>query len=234
VRCDVATTAAAAFAVCSILAIAGASRGHPLLERVFKPLATLLLLPVLGWPAGATARWLALGICFSALGDLALLWKSDRAFARGLGAFFAAHLAYLIGFAQVGRLSAVAMAVTASVALATAFSVRQLWPRIPGLRLPILAYAVALSAMVAAASAVANDIPCAWLALPGAALFYVSDSCLAWNRFVRRIQAAPLLVLSLYWLGQFGIASAGHSIDAGGRAGSSREVACRLCSHRSS
>jgi alkenylglycerophosphocholine/alkenylglycerophosphoethanolamine hydrolase len=218
VRCDVATTATAAFAVCALLAIAGASWGQPVLERVFKPLATLLLLPVLGWPAGATARWLALGICFSAAGDVALLWKSDRAFARGLGAFFAAHLAYLIGFAQAGHSSALAVAMTAAVTLSTSLSLRHLWPRIHGLRVPILAYAVALSAMVAsAASAVARDLPLTWLALPGAVLFYVSDGCLAWNRFVRRIRAAPLLILSLYWLGQFGIASAGHAIDAGKR-----------------
>jgi len=37
----------------------------------------------------------------SAVGDVALLWDSNRAFMVGLGAFLLAHIAYVIAFLGV-------------------------------------------------------------------------------------------------------------------------------------
>jgi uncharacterized membrane protein YhhN len=42
----------------------------------------------------------------------------------------------------------------------------------------------------------------ALLAAGGAVLFMVSDSVLAWNRFVRPVRQVDLVVLSTYHLGQ--------------------------------
>ena len=42
--------AVAAVIVSGALAIAGIERGVPLLTRIFKPLATILLLAIVGWP----------------------------------------------------------------------------------------------------------------------------------------------------------------------------------------
>jgi alkenylglycerophosphocholine/alkenylglycerophosphoethanolamine hydrolase len=173
------------------------------------------LLPVLGWPHHAPARWMALGICLSLAGDVALLWKTQRAFHRGLCAFLAAHLAYIAGFAPSGRFGVLTGATLAAAAMATSGGLRLLWPRIHGPRLPILAYALAVSGMVvSAASVVSCATPLSWLALPGAVLFYLSDGCLAWNRFVRPIRGAPLVIMGLYWLGQGALALASRAMDA--------------------
>jgi uncharacterized membrane protein YhhN len=213
VRIDAA--AALAMVVCGALAIAGASWKRPLLERVFKPLTTLLLLPLLGWPHHALARWVAVGICLSLAGDVALLWKTERAFLRGMAAFFATHLAYIAGFGSRGRCGVLAAATLAAAVMITSGGLHLLWPRIQGLRLPILIYAIAVSGMVVSAAAVVTSAPpWSWLALPGAALFYVSDGCLAWNRFVRPIRRAPLVTLGLYWLGQGAIALASRAMEA--------------------
>ena len=47
------------------------------------------------------AGWIAVGIVLSAVGDVALLWDSNRAFIVGLAAFLLAHVAYVIAFLGV-------------------------------------------------------------------------------------------------------------------------------------
>ena len=54
----------------------GARRAR--LEVVFKPLTTLLLLGVVGWPETTFARLVAAGIVLSVVGDVALLWPGQR------------------------------------------------------------------------------------------------------------------------------------------------------------
>ena len=87
--------------VTSTLAIVGAEKKIAWLHVVFKPLTTLLLLAVVGYPQTTFARWVAAGIALSVVGDVALLWDSNRAFIVGLAAFLLAHVAYVIAF--VGR-----------------------------------------------------------------------------------------------------------------------------------
>jgi uncharacterized membrane protein YhhN len=77
------------------------------------------------------------------------------------------------------------------------------------LRVPVAVYAGALSAMVVAAfSTLGGGLPGAAAAAVGAVLFYVSDSSLAIDRFVRPIRHGSLLSVGVYWLGQLGIAIA--------------------------
>src|SRR4051812_44443993 len=78
------------------LAIAGIERGVRWLTLVFKPLSTLLLLAVAGWPHTSFAQLVWAGIFLSLIGDVALLSEGDKAFAVGLVAFLAAHVTYII------------------------------------------------------------------------------------------------------------------------------------------
>ena len=88
--------AVAAVIVSGALAIAGIERGVPLLTRIFKPLATILLLAIVGWPHSSFAWLVVAGILLSLVGDVALLSDSDRAFMVGLVGFLAAHVLYII------------------------------------------------------------------------------------------------------------------------------------------
>jgi uncharacterized membrane protein YhhN len=67
----------------------------------------------------------------------------------------------------------------------------------PKLLVPVAAYMGVISAMVVVAFATGQP-----LAMAGAALFYASDSALAWNRFVVRRAWGRIVVIATYHAGQ--------------------------------
>lgn len=143
------------------------------------------------------------GLVLSWAGDAFLLARgSKRAFAAGMGAFAGAHVAYMVGFAQLGpswpasALALVALAVLGRLVLAG------LVPRVPAsLRTPVRVYAALLSAMLAmAVGAFAGGAR--WLVPVGALAFYLSDGFVARERFVRPGPENRLFGLPLYYAAQ--------------------------------
>ena len=194
------------------------------LHYVCKPLATVLLLLLAARAvAPVSARYrgtILLGLLFSLLGDIFLMLPMDL-FLAGLGAFLLAHLCYLSAFFAGSdartRLTSIAVFAVFGVA-----NLAGLLPRLESaMRVPVIAYVIALLLMAGfalararswraregAASAVAAS---ARLAAIGAALFVVSDTLLAWNRFGGGIPLASLWVLATYFIAQWYIA---RSVD---------------------
>jgi uncharacterized membrane protein YhhN len=138
-------------------------------------------------------------LVLSLLGDALLLSARKPAFLAGLVAFLLAHVAYVVAFAPLSRPSPLVLAANLAV---TAGVVRWLWPHAGELRVPVLAYAAVIAAML-------------WLALgvprgaiqAGAALFWLSDLTVARDRFVRESFANRLVGLPLYYAGQLLLAS---------------------------
>ena len=135
----------------------------------------------------------------SLVGDALLLSARKPAFLAGLVAFLLAHVAYVVAFAP---LSGPSPLVLAAILAITAGVVRWLWPHAGELRVPVLAYAAVIAAML-------------WLALGvprgavqlGAALFWLSDLTVARDRFVRAAFANRLVGLPLYYAGQLLLAA---------------------------
>ena len=199
----------AAFWVTSTLALVGAEKKIAWLHVVFKPLTTLLLLAVVGFPETTFARWIAAGIVLSAIGDVALLWDSNRAFIAGLVAFLLAHIAYVIAFLGVAVWSRHLAVVAVIVTVSSLLLLRATWKGAAGLHAATIAYAVVISAMVVAAWAtIGGPVAMAPAAAVGAVLFYISDSSLALNRFRAPVPHIAMLAIGVYWLGQLGIAIA--------------------------
>ncbi len=195
--------------VAGALAIFSAERRIAALHAVTKPLATALLFLVVGWPHGRLSGWIAAGIALSIVGDVALLDHGDRAFVVGLAAFLLAHLSYVVGFVTAAGWAPWLGLVILFTGAATFLVLRAIWPTTAGLHAPVVAYGLAITAMVAAAFAtLAGGLPDGIYAAVGSLLFYASDASLALNRFRRPIPHAPFLTLGLYWLGQVGIAIA--------------------------
>lgn len=156
--------------------------------------------------------WFGLGLCFSLLGDIALL-LSPRFFMVGLGSFLLAHIAYLIGFNQQPAplsmgvtLAAVMVGLVASVVLRL---IRPGIARAPhGKRFltAVLFYGVTLTFMLL--SALITLFRPEWqplhamMAAIGAALFFTSDSLLGYDRFVRKLKHGQSYVHLTYHLGQ--------------------------------
>jgi uncharacterized membrane protein YhhN len=197
-------------AVAAIAAICG-SYGMPgrWLLYVAKPLATLCAVGIAMLADGAKSyrRAILFGLWISTLGDVLLMLPGDL-FAAGLGAFLAAHVAYLSAFIPQARLGSRLSPFLAYAGLA-AVLVTALWPGVPvGLRGAILVYTLALAAMAAQALARASlwRTTAAWLAALGGAVFVISDATLAINRFRWPFAAAEFVILATYWLAQAMIA----------------------------
>ena len=201
-----------ALIVSAALAIAAApwALDLPMLAWVFKPLATMIVIAH-AWQRGhdrpTVRRWVLVGLVWSLVGDVALLWPK-QGFLPGLVSFLLAHLAYLVAFTRGLRLaqrpgSFVVYAAIAAVILAL------LWPGVPGaLRVPVVVYVVALSAMAAQAALLwrSGAARGAVVAL-GGALFMSSDALLAINKFMLPLPVASLWILATYWAAQWCIAS---------------------------
>ena len=197
------------FAISGALGLYALDRGRRALAIVTKPLTTALLLVIVGRPTSTFSALVWAGLLASVAGDAALLGTGSMAFMIGLGCFLLAHVAYVVAFARVGAWSAASWIGLALVGVATPLLIRVLWSRVGSLRGPVLVYAAALSAMVVAAfSTLGGGLAGAGYAALGAVLFYVSDSSLAIDRFVRRIRHGAFLSVGVYWLGQLGIALA--------------------------
>jgi len=166
-----------------------------------------------GW--GGPERWFGLALVFSLLGDINLMFP-PRFFLPGLVSFLLAHLCYTIGFTQGGLPSnPVSFGIVLPVAAAGAWVFTQIYSGMQKTDrggkdiLPVIAYSITISLMLVSA----------WLrlflpALPlnatlcsaiGATLFFLSDSILAYNRFVCKTPHHDLAVMSTYHLGQIAI-----------------------------
>lgn len=144
------------------------------------------------------------GLALSLAGDVFLL-LDERWFVAGLASFLLAHIAYIAGLVLV-PVEWWAAAVGIGVVVA-AFGLvgRRIVGAVrggdsPQLVGPVIAYVAVISAMVVAAFATGS----AWAA-GGALLFFISDSVLAWDRFLASTRWGPVTVMITYHLAQAGL-----------------------------
>ena len=180
--------------------------GNKPLEYVCKPavMAALIGVTLALDPTSAGRRdWFVVALVLSMLGDVFLMLPRDL-FVAGLASFLLAHVAYVVGF-RVHGASEAAWAVTAAAVLAVDVVVARpvlsaVRRRHRALLLPVVAYMLVISTMVSAAAATGIAF-----AIVGAALFFASDTLIAWNRFVRPRPWMPLAIIVTYHLGQAGL-----------------------------
>jgi len=193
------------------LAVVRAETGRRRWVVVGKPIATAALLLVAGAPAGAFGWLVSAGLLLSLAGDVALLGDGDAGFRAGVALFLGAHACYGAGFLGQAGPGVAGFALGAPVLVVSVVWLAKLWGGLGAMRLPVVAYAVAISAMVVLAFGTrGGPLPPAasLLARVGACFFYVSDAGHGWFRFRRPARHAPLVTLGVYWIGQLGIALA--------------------------
>jgi uncharacterized membrane protein YhhN len=176
------------------------------LEYVCKPGALAVLIGVaIALHPHVEARRAAfvVALILSLVGDVLLMLPRDR-FVAGLGAFFLAHVAYIVGLRidepSIGPLlagGAIVFLVAAVVGRPVLNAVRE---HHPDLGVPVSAYIAVISVMVACALATGEP-----LAATGALLFMASDSLIAWSRFVKPLAWAPMAIIVTYHLAQAGL-----------------------------
>jgi len=183
------------------------------LEFLAKPgvMVALLIWIVLNGGLSGGLVWFTLGLAFSMAGDIFLMLPRER-FIAGLISFLLAHLMYIAGF----NLAPPSLNLPAAiVAVLIAF----VWFRIyraiaaglqasgnAALKIPVLAYSLVISVMLL--SALLTLTGETWQPAPallvsgGALLFFISDTLLAWNKFVTPLRYGRLVVIITYHLGQ--------------------------------
>jgi uncharacterized membrane protein YhhN len=144
-------------------------------------------------------------------GDIFLMLPRER-FIGGLVAFLLAHVAYIVGFNLTPTANNLAGFV---LAVLVALVFLRVYRRIAAgldasgqiaLKTPVLIYSLVISVMLLSAlltlAADTWQAGAAILVSAGALLFFLSDTLLAWNKFVTPIKQGRLAVIITYHLGQ--------------------------------
>ena len=170
-----------------------------------KPLA-LLVLMVAAWQSSAGIlgrKWLMLALALSLLGDVLLM--GEGLFVPGLVAFLLAHLSYIQLFRQdapwLRSRRAVAVCISAAAVIFVGLDQNGLPTE---LRVPVAAYVLVIATMAAQAWGRARHLYSAaslWVAW-GSVSFMLSDTLLAFDKFVSPLPYAGLWVLATYYLAQ--------------------------------
>ncbi|MFQ5575354.1 MAG: lysoplasmalogenase [Anaerolineae bacterium] len=177
---------------------------------LFKPLTTILILliAVLAQrPVSAGYKYLIVaGLLFSLAGDVFLMLPGDR-FVAGLVSFLIAHLFYIAAF-RAGASYGWSWGWIAPFALYGVVVFVLLLPHLGAMKLPVLVYVLVILVMAWQAWGRwrSTGDTAALLAFIGAALFVISDSVLAFNRFRGEFAAARALTLATYFSAQWLIA----------------------------
>jgi uncharacterized membrane protein YhhN len=152
---------------------------------------------------GQARAALVVAATFCLAGDVALLGRSDRRFLAGLATFAVGHVAYVVTALLVGvswpRLAVAfpVLAVLLGFQVVTRMLPGALRRGGPPMLVAVVVYSLIISAMVITATGTPS-----WLAFVGATLFGVSDSMIAYNRFVRQFPRADLPIMVTYHVGQ--------------------------------
>jgi len=139
-----------------------------------------------------------LGLFFCMLGDALLIW-----FVIGLSAFLLGHLFYIGGFLTQWTFSLLRFATIVPIAIYAVLIGSRLVHSLQnngeqGLIIPVILYVTVISFMVWSAIMSGNK-----LAIFGSTLFIISDSVLAWNKFISDITFSGEIIMITYYLAQF-------------------------------
>ncbi len=195
---------------------AAVNAGWKRVEYIAKPgvmAALFLWLWVFGRLEG-NLFWIGLALIASLAGDVFLMLPKEQ-FLAGLSSFLIAHVAYLLALnTSPPPINAASLLVVLIAGIAALQVFRRIFNGLDRsgqirLKIPVLIYAGAISLMLL--SALATLIRTEWdpfaalLVSAGALLFFISDTLLAWNRFVGVLTNARLKVIVTYHLGQIGL-----------------------------
>ena len=163
------------------------------------------------------SRRILLGLIFSGIGDVFLVWKNTY-FIHGMAAFGIAHILYIRAFGLQAKNWFVGM-----LCLLPGFLMYYVcYPGLKGtLVIAVFVYGCIITGMMwRAITCVQNQIEenglCRWTRMSaciGAALFYLSDNIIAINKFCFPVPGSRALIMTTYYAGQMFIAVSAFNIE---------------------
>lgn len=190
-------------------------------EYIAKPATMLALIAFavinggLSMQGRATSMvWFILGMIFSLAGDIFLMLPKEK-FIAGLVSFLLGHVFYIVGLNPIPPLKTPHVLVALLIVVLVALPAIQIYRRIAAglqaggksnLKGPVMAYTIVISIMlISALFTMLRNTWNPWHAIAvsaGAALFFLSDAILAWNKFVAPIKNGRLMNMASYHMGQ--------------------------------
>lgn len=187
------------------------------LELIFKP-GTMLLIFAFAFQghkksSSSFTKLILLGLFFGLLGDLALAIKGIP-FVFGLGSFLICHLLYIAAFIKISPSSKTSIHVLPYAV----FLFGALWfflPQVGDLVIPVTIYMCVIVLMGWRAFVVHRDAKFSEsrALVIGSLLFMLSDTILAYNKFVESIWMPGLWIMATYFAAQFFIAKSTFSVE---------------------
>ncbi|MBL7729606.1 MAG: lysoplasmalogenase [Chitinophagaceae bacterium] len=186
---------------------------HYISKPLLMPLLTGLFLSGVSNKRHALSPWLLAALFFSWSGDVLLMFvpKDEMFFLLGLASFLIAHICYIFFFEKIRRTETVTIKPLLPLLAAAYYAVliTILFPHLADMKVPVLVYGVVISVMFMLAMHmlfIKNKKAGQWM-MTGAALFVISDSVLAINKFYQPFEQAGLVIMLTYGLAQFFIVS---------------------------
>ncbi|WP_285768048.1 lysoplasmalogenase [Peribacillus sp. SI8-4] len=179
---------------------------EPMLLKILCKVIPMLLILLYASKIGGTRNiyqtLILLGLFFCMLGDGLLIW-----FLIGLSAFLIGHLFYIAAFLKSWSFSWLRFATILPITLYSTVIGREIIFSLietgdNGLIFPVIGYVTVISLMGWTAIMTRNTA-----AIIGGILFVISDSILAWNKFIDVIAFSGPLIMLTYYAAQFFIAS---------------------------
>ena len=160
-------------------------------------------LGVITWFAGGN-KMLPIALLLSACGDVAgehgeLLWQ--------IGFFAAAHIAFILYFTRMAKVTRNRVAAIVLWGIVMLLFGGFIVSNISNIVIAIACaiYILIIGSMVA--STILIESKYRWLYIVAALIFVISDSCIAWNRFVHRFDGAGLTIMLTYFAAQITFAT---------------------------
>ena len=154
--------------------------------------------------------YLIIGLVLCLGGDVFLAIPGDKPFMAGLVSFLLGHVLYCVAFFSIGNWTTLCLLATAVAIVVSALVYWWLYPHLGDMKIPVLLYVITITVMVIGAFSVTQnqDLPPtgSLCVLLGALLFYLSDLCVARDRFFKLEYVNRLVGLPLYYASQFMLA----------------------------
>ncbi len=195
-----------------IIHVAGVALKIQLVEYISKPMIVVFIglyfLFQTDKVISGLKKWVMAALAFSWIGDVLLLFqpRDELFFLLGLSAFLIAHIFYIVFFHHVrikenvkGNVWLLLIVGVYYVALITLLS-----PYLGDMKLPVRIYGVVISFMLMLAMHMLyiKNRKAGQLMASGAALFVISDSILAINKFYQSFEIAGIMVMLTYAFAQ--------------------------------
>lgn len=146
-----------------------------------------------------------LALVGSWFGDIFLMLQGSNSlfFIFGLGSFLLAHVAYILAFKKFDNvLTSSGILVTSILFISYSLMLSYiLWSGLGEMKIPVILYALVLTLM--GIFGVIKNVGVSNFVVIGAVLFIVSDSMIAYDKFVEPFSSSRFLIMGTYISAQF-------------------------------